>query len=274
MKLFTGVRIIFSSLIFIGLVVGMQACGGGGGSTPAPTDQDASGIYTSGTLNITSSGVVTNTHSDFVGMIYNNKFMLFSIDGHILYEGTINSITLKDYSATVSVYKDGVFEENNISVSGTITTESTFTGTLAGGNHAYSEGNFSVNYDAIYKNVPTFARIEGANFTGTGYSTTDLNTNFGFRETNENLVGFLSEPGSDPKCTYTSPNSSLTIPTSDRNIYNTSSVSILENLNCPIISSGYSGIATLLNNSVNTTDDKVFVAITNGTNSVFAIATR
>ena len=39
MKLNTGVRLTFSTLIFIGLVLGMQGCGGGGDSSPADGSQ-------------------------------------------------------------------------------------------------------------------------------------------------------------------------------------------------------------------------------------------
>jgi len=276
MKFFAGVRLLISALILMGLGFGLQACsGGGGGSTPAAADQDASGIYTTGSLTVDPSGANT-TYNDFVGMIHSNKFMLFSINGHILYEGSINSITLKEYSATVSVYRNGVNVDNNVSVSGTVTTESIFTGTLAGGTNAYSMGSFSVNYDAIYKNVPTFARINGSStvFTGTAYSTSDLNANYDFASVGRRLV--VQTVLSDPGCAYFGSTNTLTIPTVDRNIYEMTNMSIIDNTaNCPLtLAGGYSGMATLLNNSVNTTDDKVFVAMTNGTNSVFAISTR
>ena len=271
MKLSTGVRLTFSTLIFIGLVLGMQACGGGGSSAPPLTDQDASGIYTSGSLTVDPSGANT-TYTDFVGMIHNNKFMLFSINGHILYEGTINSITLKDYSATVSVYRNGVNVDDNVSVTGKVTSESTFDGNLAGGNDAYSTGSFSVSYDAIYKNVPSFARIDQGDFNGVAYSTIDLSTFFSIRNTTFNLIAVVTT--ADPKCVYTSQQDTTTIPTADKNIYQISMVKIVDDTNCPIISSGYDGMATLINKSVNTTDDRIFLALTNGINSVFAIAER
>lgn len=250
-------------------LVGLQACGGG--SSPAPlTDQNPDGIYTVGSLTVDPNNTNT-TYSDFVGMVHNNKFMLFSKLGHVLYEGTVTSITLKDYTATVDVYKDGTKVDSSVSVTGTITNESIFTGTLAGGNNASSMGSFSLTYDTIYTNIPTYSRIEGANFVGVAKSTDDFDTSFGFRESTKSFIGATNTPS----CLYL--NGTVTLPSAQSNIYEITNSDILQEtgeVTCSIITSGYNGMASLMGKSANTTDDRVYIALTNGTNSVFAIAER
>lgn len=73
MKLSTGVRSIYSTFIFMGLVLGMQACGGGGGGNVAP-------VFTSGSA---ISVAENNTATGYIATATdaNNNTVTFSLSG-------------------------------------------------------------------------------------------------------------------------------------------------------------------------------------------------
>ena len=157
-KRLPSLPIIFISLFIAAIGIG---CGGGGAPAPAPTDQDAQGLYTtngngSGTFSVTTETLteITETLTEIKGMVYgdlpNQKFIFFDLATNVLYEGNITSITLKDFVGTATVYHDGVMVDNAVTVSGTVTTRSTISMTLA------ASGNFAGgSIDGLFINPPS-----------------------------------------------------------------------------------------------------------------------
>lgn len=276
MKLSTGVHSIYSAFISIVLVLGMQACGGGG-SAPAPLpDQDGSGIY-SGTATVDVNTNIT----DLRGMIYNNRFMFFSTSAtpHVLYDGTITSITSDNYTATVDVYENGelVPGKTGVTVTGKVRTATSITGTIGtagtAGNH---NGTFSLTYSNEYERAGTAARIEATGFnqaTGTAFGSLDLSATYAF-QTN---LDFIARTEGVFSCLISNVYS---IPDATVNMYAFTNMDIVDSLPssdiCPdsYEGTGYSGMASVVDDGVGGTDNRILIAYSNGTNSVFSLLTK
>ncbi len=364
MKLHTGLRSIFSTFIFIGLVLGMQACGGGGGGgglaapaianasaqsyvensaittlrfsnsgggsltscsadtlpaglsvavsgdstsceiTGTPTAVQATTVHTITATNTTASDTATvsltitalpnqdgsgiyngtatvdvNTDiTDLRGIIYNNRFMFFSVTAnpHVLYDGTITSITSDDYTATVDVYENGVKTQTAVAVTGKVLTATSITGTIGtsgtAGNH---NGTFSLTFDSVYNRAGTTARIEATGFnktTGTTYGTLnpisdryDFRTDFSF--------GVASTTCDIINEVYAIPDTAI-------NIYTIDNIDIVDLTGISDLcldsyeGSGYSGLITVVDDGISGTDNRILIAYTNGTNSVFGLLTK
>ena len=273
MKLSTGVRSTFSTLIFIGLVMGMQACGGSKGTPPpAPLpDQDSSGIY-SGTATVDVNTDIT----DLRGIIYNNRFMFFSVTAapHVLYDGTITSIIKDDYTATVDVYENGTKTQTAVAVTGKVLTATSITGTIGtagtAGNH---NGTFTLNYSNEYERAGTTARIEATGLnkaTGTTYGTLDLSSSNTFRT---DLIFVVLSTGAST-CAI---NEVYAIPDATVNIYTINNIDIIDPTTVCLDSyegTGYSGMASVIDDGIGGTDNRILIAYTNGTNSVFSLLTK
>ena len=93
-------RLIQLSAIVFGLAI-LTACFHS--SDSAPPNQDASGIYT-GSLAVTGGSTI----SDLKGMVYNNRFLIFSTSSHLLFDGSISAISSTSVTATADVYENGV----------------------------------------------------------------------------------------------------------------------------------------------------------------------
>jgi len=208
-------------------------------------------------------------------MIYDGKFMLFSKLGYVLYEGTVTSITLKNYTAIVDVYKDGTKVDSGVTVTGTIRNETTFTGTLAGGTNLSSMGSFSLAYDVLYERGATGNRSDGAGFDGDIYykDSIILNSDIQLRVSTQ----FVMTTNNSVDCAAVTA-SGYMIPSILVNIYQFNSFDIFDTnaggTSCPVVSSGYTGMATVIDKSVENDDDKVIFAFTNGTISMFGVAER
>jgi len=162
-----SLSIIFLSLFIAAVGIG---CGGGGGGTPAPTDEDAQGLYitdgndSSATFKDANplNPDISKTLTDIKGMIYgelpNQKFIFFDIATNVLYEGNITTITLTDFVGTATVYNDGVMVDNNVTVSGNVTTSSSIDMTLTGSGNFVS-GSIKGLFSAAYNNVAAQLRI-------------------------------------------------------------------------------------------------------------------
>lgn len=267
MKLSTGVRSIFSTLIFIGLVFGMQACGSGGGA-PAPLpDQDGSGIY-SGTATVDVSTEIT----DLKGIIYNNRIMVFSILTDVVYDGTITSITSDDYTATVDVYENGAISQTGVTVTGKVITANTISGTIGtsgtAGNH---NGTFSLTFDSIYNRGATPERIEAIGFnqwSGIMYDVQDSNT----RISTSTTLSFTSTGLDAINCDIIDVYS---IPSSTVNIYEFTNMEVVNGASCPYLGTGFSGFSSVVDSAPPTlTDDVLWIVYTNGTHSAFGVVMR
>ena len=265
MKLSTGVRSIFSTLIFIGLVLGMQACGGS--STPAaPTDQDASGIFTgNGTIDVVA-GV-----SDIKAIIFNNRFLIFSVSQNVVYDGTISNITLKAMTATADVYENGVRTQIGKAVTGTVTTDSQIqTFTISG--TGKGSATFDLTYNPEYKtSVATNPRINSEAPNEWAGSIQNLIAT----QTVPNLEIFDTGTGS-PNYSFQSVSTGVQcafagdtgIPNSAVNVYTFLEMRPTDgNINCTLSSTpDFTGYATVL--SIGGADDTLWYIVTNGTHSV------
>lgn len=273
MKLSTGVRSTFSTLIFIGLVLGMQACGGSK-APPAPLpDQDGSGIY-SGTATVDVNTSIT----DLRGIIYNSRLMFFSATAtpHVLYDGTITSISSDDYTATVDVYENGTKTQTAVAVTGKVLTANSITGTIGtagtAGNH---NGTFSLAFDSAYNRPATTARVNTSGLnrgSWTAYGTQDIalmefeaRTDFSFFVVNSGGAGCFI-------------NNVYTIPDATVNIYKVDNFDIIDTGGNVCLDSyegtGYSGLFSLFDDAIDGDDSRFLVAYSNGTNSVFGLVTR
>lgn len=276
MKRLNGIRSHFSALLLVGLVIGLQGCGGGGGGTPPPgitTDQDGSGIYT-GTATVDVNTPIT----DLKGIVYNNRIMFFSATAspHVLYDGTITSVTNDDYTATVNVYENGVLtaDKTGIAVTGKVLTANKITGTLGtagtAGNH---NGTFSLTYDSIYERGATLARIDADGLnqaTGQTYGTLDLSGEYLFNSSFS--FGFLGTGSSTCQI-----GDVYSIPDAAVNVYAINNIDIVDpSTTCQdsYEGTGYSGLITVVDDSVDGADSRIVIAYTNGTNSVFGIVNK
>ena len=251
--------------------LGLQACGGGSSSTPPAgplPDQNGEGIY-SGTATVDQG----NTDiTDLKGMIYGTRIMVFSVLNHVLYDGTLTSVSSDDFTATLDVYENGVKTQTAVPASGKVLSANSIIGTMGTvGNVGNHNGTFTLNYDSIYERGATTARIEATGFnktTGPTYSSINSTTdNYDFRITGM-LFGIASN-------TCPSASEVYAIPDSTVNIYTIDNIDILDAGGdaCPstVEGSGYSGLITVVDDGIGGTDNKIIIAYSNGTNSVFGI---
>ena len=275
--------IIFISL-FIAVIAVSCGGGGGGGAPAAPivisTDQDAQGLYTTngdgdGTFKSTGNPDVVEPLTDIKGMVYgdlpNQKFIFFDVTANVLYQGEITTITLTDFVGTATVYHDGVMVDNLVTVSGAVVSRSNISMTLAAsGNFAGGtiEGLFLSEYDKGATN----ARIESLNGTRKSKGAilmkipdmTTTNFDVGLEPNEEySFVSLVNQSLCFHTGTATSGNSA--------NIY-TLLETVTNTTNCTIASTDYKGFASVVDGTG--TDTRLWYAVTNGTNSIFAILDR
>ncbi len=279
-KRFPFFPVILISLLIAAVGVG---CGGGGGSAPPPppTDQDAQGLYTtngdgSGTFKDGDNPDIVKTLTDVKGMVYgslpNQKFIFFDVATNVLYDGNITSITLTNFTGTATVYNDGVMVENNVAVSGTVTSRSSIDMTLAasgdfvGGNvkglfsSEYDKGatNARILSDAVLPENPEFKGSVTMSISGMATSNFEVAANNGYSAVSVAIGPPLSQ------CNH----AGTVALVSSVNIF-TLTASITNNTNCTISLTNYTGFASVVDGAG--IDTRLWYAVTNGTNSIFAI---
>lgn len=138
-------RIVNSIFILLSIFLISACSSGGGGSTPVP-DVDMSGYYegtaTIDALNITDLQVVTD----------NSQLIITSVATDLLYVATVTSISGNDFTASVRIYRNGLFERT-ATVAGAATAGSSITGTISGSG-AYTSGTFSLTYSLLNGRTP------------------------------------------------------------------------------------------------------------------------
>lgn len=264
---------VFSALIFI-LSVFFVLPGCSSSSDPAIVpgplpDQDASGLYKSGTGNLDGSPV-----DDIIAFVHNDRLMAFSVTAKILIDGSIDSVTEDEYTATVTVYKDGVMAQENVSVTGMVMNESQVSGTLNG--TGVGSGDFSLTFDPLYSRGATSDRI----LTGLGNAFGDVfmdipsmeTTNFSMFLFNNIINYTLTTVNTSlnpiPRCDH---DGTSVITDSTINIYTLQEV-ITQTQNCTISTSNYTGFAAVVDGVAE--DDTILYAVSNGLNSVFSVITK
>ena len=255
----------------------LQGCGGGGSSPVALPDQDASGLFKSGTAELNSGAVLLD---DLRAFVYQGRIMMFSVAGHILYDGQISSITSDDYTATVDVYESGVKTQSGVVITGKVTSQAQITGTVAG-TGSYS-GTFTLTFDTAYKTavpLPTTANNLPDEWDG------DLVSEFSRLDdtirkdnvflsddgTNKTIVGTVQSDASD-SCGF----EGVVVPDTNVNIYSfTVQMPSLgfNAANCSLMSldSDYTGFASVLSEAA--TNNELLMAFTDGNQSVFGLLT-
>ena len=260
---------IAAILLSIASILGLQGCSSSSDTTPPPPlpDQDASGLYKSGTGTLDGTSV-----SDIIGFVHDNRITAFSVTAHILIDGTINSVTVNDYTATVSVYKDGVLSQANINVTGMVTNGSSIDGTLNGTGTA--AGSFSLVFDTLYSRGASFSRVDtnppSSSFVGNIMSSminaTTSNFNFDLATVYDMLQGIPGPIRCVSNGTYTIPDNSINIYALDETITQT-------DIGCTMSETpNYTGFAAVIDGL--SADDTLLYAVTNGTNAQFAVLSK
>ena len=197
---------------------------------PAPLpNQDASGIYT-GTAQLGGTG-----YNDLKGIIHNNRLMIFSITAHVLYDGTINSISSDNFTASVNVYVNGLLDaQSPVEVTGKVMSASHFNVTFANTGTGKVSGSFELTYDSVYERVATLDRVSTYlvdNWDGVLKGSTDISSS-GIGFGNDSTFSFSTD--GIEICQTISPGATVTF-ASQVNVYLLSAFDIEEVINCPYL---------------------------------------
>ncbi len=130
-------------MLLVLFALALQGCGDGVRILP-PSDADPAGYYiNTGTASVDDGAGGTISITDLQAMVDGNRIMMLSVAHELLYDGIITSITGNSFEADFTIYTGG---KNPLSatVSGTITTGSSITGTLTGS--GVGSGQFTLLY--------------------------------------------------------------------------------------------------------------------------------
>ncbi len=133
---------------------------------PAPVpDADPVGYYIN-TGDVQGGSIAVN---DLQAMVYEGRIMMMSVEGKLLYDGTITSIRGNSFSADFTIYRRGgdinAAPPVTATATGIITTGSSITGTLNGS--SIGSGIFTLLYDVTASStvavLPRIENVGGAN---------------------------------------------------------------------------------------------------------------
>lgn len=149
----TSRRALTINLLVMVCAVGLlQACGDKK-KRPAPVI-NPDGYYTNtGTLTVQDNGGIART--DLQAMIYGTRFIMTSVQGGLVYDGTITQ-TDSTFTGTLSVFTNGI-TPSSTTVTGTINQGVGITGTLTG--TGAGSGTFSLNYTAASNQASSATRV-------------------------------------------------------------------------------------------------------------------
>ena len=289
-----SIRGFILSFVMVGSALISSCGGGGGGGGTPPPPADPTGYYSSGTLTLkdsTTPNAAPITLTGLKGIIANNRLMMFtnidpandySFDAKL----TMSSTT---YTATVTVYKDGIMLANNIPVNGGLVTQ----GASLSGSIAVSStvsGQFTLTFDkSISTQTATLARIVdpmnttvGVIFSGLlpGATTSVFNPAFLGNTVEPTTVdletGLQTTQGIFSRCFLQNGNSGTNLGSvsilAKSNIYNINFGSLIFCNSATVSGNNYSGLATLFT-TVNTDDTMIFM-MANGKYHFYGVFTR
>ena len=220
----------------------------GTGTITNDDDAEPEGYYT-GTANVNGLTLTVTA------MAYDDRILMFNTDENVLYDITLNSVTLTDYSATVQVYAngdlDGAGSLKDLSLSGT-TDEATISGTF-GSSTGFGEGSFTLTFDESNNVGATFDRIVVTGlerWAGDIYGV-EVSQGVGRFFANSDETYSAVDQGS-PWCQYSG---NLVIPESSLNIYQLAH-DVVEGNNCEYISENHTGFASII--SINGVETLVY----------------
>jgi hypothetical protein len=221
-------------LLCASLILAVIGCGGGNGDSSATID--ISGIWEG---NFTDQ---FNQVYSVVGITTENREARFVSELGGQYSGTVNvsgnsiSGTLRAYAPVGFLFPDGS-TVGNVSISGTVITKQSFTGTYVG---VGDSGSFSLTYDSIYERPSSLSLISG-NW---------ILSEFGYTFTvTINNAGVFSGNDTDG-CVY---NGTVSIINSSYNAYRIN----LTVSSCGTANGNYSGLA-VLSDDVNVNDTLIY----------------
>jgi hypothetical protein len=129
----------------------LQGCSSSGDDAVVVIDDaDPTGYYT-GTADVMPDSTTNLLIDDLQGMINGTRFMVMSVENTLLYDGTITDVSVNDFTANVTIYKDGLLVSTT-TMTGTITEGSQITGTITG-TDAFN-GTFTIVF-ALSNNEPS-----------------------------------------------------------------------------------------------------------------------
>lgn len=271
----------FGLVCLIAAAAGLSACGGGGGgddTPPTPPAEDPSGLYKNGTADLNGGALAL---SDLRGFVYNNRVIIFSVDGRIMFDGSVDSVSEDQLTATVDVYVDGEISQTDVAVTATVNEQSQIVGTISG--TGVADGTFTLLYDSAYEVGATQERITDidedydyrgdlvASFSLAGESVLDgFQTSFGTFD----VFPWVANGDGSVACFF---EGVFSIPNSNVNIYSfevdlSSSIS-LNVSKCTEMTLDpadlYTGFGSVLSESG--TDNDALFAVSNGEFAVFGI---
>ena len=257
MTIIINARLILSSFIFVGLVLGLQACGGGGeGLTPKSrsSQSTAAGYYYQGTFTDKNSGVTNN----LLGILSYNRFIYMNETAKVLYDATMD-YSGSTFTANLIIYKNGETPISTATASGSFDENTSITIDVTGSGDNTIDGVVTFNFSPSNSSNSSVSKINNF-FWGGVFPINNFTTS-------NNLTGSISamsfEGGSIlDNCVHDASLSKFTaIP--DTNLYN---VTIVVDTCTDAAAQGtYKGLASTYMGAV--ADDTMFFAVTNTKNN-------
>ncbi len=126
------------------------------------TDVDATGYYDiTGTATVIDDDTTTALNvTDLQGMISSNRIIMLSKATGLVYDGTMAINNDNTYTATVKVFRDGLFQED-ATIAGTLSESASLSGTLSGGTRA-GLGTFNLVYSLSDNTASNITRVESS----------------------------------------------------------------------------------------------------------------
>jgi len=230
---------------------------------------DPKGFYT-GSADVNSGTMLT----DLVGLVYNNRLLMFSRTGlsNVLYDITFTTITGSDYTGTVNVYVDGLPTQTDVVISSGLTDESQISGTLTG--MGLANGTFSLLFDLQNNAGATLDKIDTVmpgSWVGNIYGIdADMD---GLFTANQSIPQYVGRDNTNEKCGY---GGVFVLPDANLNIYQLAHDIIDAGVGgtcaVPYISAGHTGFASII--TTTNPDDTLVYAFNNGDIALFAVLDR
>jgi len=125
------------------------------------TDVDATGYYDiTGTATVKDDDAATDLNvTDLQGMVSNNRIMMLSKATGLVYDGTMAINNDNTYTATVKVYRNGLFQED-ATIAGTLSESASLSGTLSSVGARAGTGTFNLVFSLSDNTESNITRIE------------------------------------------------------------------------------------------------------------------
>lgn len=247
------ISVLSALILSFTAIFSLQGCSSSDDAVVVIEDADPTGYYT-GAADVKPDSNTDLHIDDLQGMINGTRFMVMSIANTLLYDGTVTDVTVNDFTANVTIYKDGLVVSTT-TMAGTITEGSQITGTIAG-TDAFN-GTFTLVFAQSNNEPSTISKVE--NTPGVvWFSQVDPVNGQMFEIDNAgNIINIDAPTGVFGGCTITGGSTITPIP--NTRLYNVS----LEFIGCSASGPVYTGLATT--KSVGGADDVLVFTYTDGT---------